>query len=104
VLEHTPHESAMITDFSQTGAVALEFLTLVWAFRHDNGLRYCSLNPRSSIDQGSRMKEAFKKHVTWICAAYFLAYVGTEGRISLPSFKQNLVDSFPVQPLSQAGS
>lgn len=96
----------MITDLSQTGAASLELFTLAWAFRHDSGSRYRLLNPRSSIDQGGRMKETFKKNVTWICAAYFLAYVGTEGMISLDLIRLRLkVLLTPrVQPRSRAGS
>ncbi|KUI69700.1 Bypass of stop codon protein 6 [Cytospora mali] len=75
------------------GAVVLQALVLFWAFRFEDGLRYReALGPNmlkpGELDAASEAppsafpRGALKHAVTWICAAYFLAYVGTEAAIS----------------------
>ncbi|KAI3390743.1 hypothetical protein diail_8769 [Diaporthe ilicicola] len=79
------------------GAVALQAAVLVWVFRFEDGGRYrealaSSPNKPAEVDRVSEAPPpsahrpggggALKHAVTWICAAYFLVYVGTESAIS----------------------
>lgn len=78
------------------GAVALQAVVLVWVFRFEDGERYReTLAASSNKPVVDRVSEApppaphhhpgggsLKHAVTWICAAYFLVYVGTESAIS----------------------
>lgn len=75
------------------GSAVLQGLVLCWVFRFEDGRRYReTLDPElfrpraldvlSEAQPSARPKGALKHAVTWICAAYFLAYVGTESAIS----------------------
>ncbi|KAL1855209.1 hypothetical protein Daus18300_011210 [Diaporthe australafricana] len=78
------------------GAVVLQAAVLLWVFRFEDGARYREALAASSNKSGvvDRVSEAppqarhqpgggaLKHAVTWICAAYFLVYVGTESAIS----------------------
>ncbi|KAF3761792.1 hypothetical protein M406DRAFT_64905 [Cryphonectria parasitica EP155] len=62
------------------GAVVCQGLVLCLAFRLEDSTRY-----HNDLDQPlepARPKGIFRYPVLWTCAAYFLAYVGTEGAIS----------------------
>ncbi|KAI0383976.1 MFS general substrate transporter [Hypomontagnella monticulosa] len=70
------------------GASLLEAVVLILAFRHEDSIKYRADHERerllevrneSSLDARTAI---FKHGVTWICAAYFLAYIGTENGIS----------------------
>ncbi|KAF2865915.1 MFS transporter-like protein [Massariosphaeria phaeospora] len=65
------------------GASVLELLVLACAFRHDNASKY--RNDKPSIEMISsevNSKAILRYRATWMSAAYFLAYVGTETAIS----------------------
>lgn len=60
----------------------VEFALLAFAFRLEDSSKYRvaklgSLSGDSKVAQTS----IFKHVATWICAAYFLIYVGTEGAL-----------------------
>lgn len=77
------------------GAVVLQAAVLLWVFRFEDGARYrealaVSKRP-AEVDGASEAPPLLAGHagggalryaVTWICAAYFLVYVGTEAAIS----------------------
>lgn len=76
------------------GAVVLQAVVLLWVFRFEDGARYrealaLSKEP-AEVDRASEAPPlaghagggALRYAVTWICAAYFLVYVGTEAAIS----------------------
>lgn len=76
------------------GAVGLQAVVLLWVFRFENRERYhealaLSKQP-AEVDQASEAPPlaghagggSLRYAVTWICAAYFLVYVGTEAAIS----------------------
>lgn len=73
------------------GAVILQGVVLCWAFRFEDGMRYreASETSRPSEQHAAsgeplmvRPRGALGYSVTWICAAYFLVYAGTEAAIS----------------------
>lgn len=75
------------------GMVILQGLVLCWVFRQEDGQRYREglrpellrpdeLDTASETPPPARPGGALKHAVTWICAAYFLVYVGTEAAIS----------------------
>lgn len=78
------------------GAVVLQAVVLLWAFRFEDGARYRDAlvatpkRPAGVVDGSSEAPPlaprpgaaALGYAVTWICAAYFLVYVGTEAAIS----------------------
>ncbi|KAI8958490.1 MFS general substrate transporter [Daldinia sp. FL1419] len=70
------------------GASILEAVILLLAFRFEDSNRYHNNHQKDHLleEQGEPSRDAksaiFKHSVTWICAAYFLAYVGTENGIS----------------------
>ncbi|OTB18247.1 hypothetical protein K445DRAFT_315039 [Daldinia sp. EC12] len=70
------------------GASVLEVVILLLAFRFEDSKKYHDdhkqdLLPRAHGETDPNTKTViFKNGVTWICAAYFLAYVGTESAIS----------------------
>lgn len=76
------------------GAVVLQAVVMLWVFRFEDGERYrealaVSKRP-AEVDRSSEAPPlaghagggALRHAVTWICAAYFLVYVGTEAAIS----------------------
>ncbi|KAF3056498.1 Bypass of stop codon protein 6 [Daldinia childiae] len=70
------------------GASILEAIILLLAFRFEDSNKYRNDHQQDRLleTQGETLPDAkiaiFKHSVTWICAAYFLAYVGTENAIS----------------------
>lgn len=73
------------------GAVILQGLLLCWAFRFEDGRRYreesgvlrsSELHEASEVRLVARPGAVLGHAITWICAAYFLVYVGTEAAIS----------------------
>lgn len=76
------------------GAVVLQAVVMLWVFRFEDGARYrealaVSKRP-AEVDRASEAPplaghaggSALRYAVTWICAIYFLVYVGTEAAIS----------------------
>ena len=62
----------------QAGCAAIELAACSWAFWHKTGDVYRAENSRQSDSKGGRTKEALKNKITWMCAAFFFAYVGLE--------------------------
>ncbi len=62
----------------QAGCAAIELATSLWSFWHKTAAVYRAENSRQSDSEGSRTREALKNKITWMCAIYFFAYVGTE--------------------------
>jgi fucose permease len=67
---------------SKAGASTLSLLLLVSAFRHENANVYRQSKASKLSDTKVDSKAMFKHPATWLCAAYFLTYVGTETAIS----------------------
>lgn len=63
-------------------AAAIEAIMLSWSFWNETAMQFREDNPRMSDETGNRMMEAlFTKpnaRVTWLCAVFFLGYVGIE--------------------------
>jgi fucose permease len=57
-------------------------LCLVFAFGDETASRYRQDKQTEAQDHKTDTKAIFRYSATWICAAYFLAYVGTETAIS----------------------
>lgn len=70
------------------GAVVIQGVVLTVTFRSENGTRYREGldGVRNPLERGApratEPKTALKHRVTWICALFFLVYVGTESGIS----------------------
>lgn len=60
------------------GVMVLEMIGGTWAFRKETGLKYRDDNSTADSDDKGKTMLALKQRVTWICAAFLLAYVGTE--------------------------
>ena len=83
------HQKRILTwssEIAQAGASSVELALLTYAFWHEDGLKYRSEHSVEGHNQNGLMKEASKNKVTWICALYFLAYVGTVSMSSVPNF------------------
>ncbi|KAF2260288.1 MFS transporter-like protein [Lojkania enalia] len=70
--------------FVLIAASVMELIILLSAFRHQNAARYRRGKPvdRASTRSNSNTRAIFNHLGTWLCALYFLAYVGTETAIS----------------------
>lgn len=72
------------------GFVVVQGIVLSLAFRSEDGTRYRNGLEKAAFERGmtpgmpptAEAKSIFKHRVTWICAAFFLTYVGTEAAIS----------------------
>lgn len=67
--------------------VAVQGVVLALAFRMEDGSRYREGLEKSELERDTPCDDAggrsiFQHKVTWICAAFFLAYVGTEGAVA----------------------
>lgn len=62
--------------------VTLELIAATIAFWHSTGKEFRQSQAGAPSDRG-RMKASLKSRVTWICAAFLLAYVGSEGMLPL---------------------
>ena len=60
------------------GVAVLEIFLGTWAFWKDTRLKYCDDTSSANRDVKGKTMLALKQKVTWICAAFLLAYVGTE--------------------------
>lgn len=60
------------------GVMVLEMIGCTWAFWKETGLKYRDDNSTAESDEKGKTILALKQKVTWICAAFLLAYVGTE--------------------------
>ncbi len=65
-------------EYIMIGGVALELCGGTWAFWKETGLKYRDDNSSADSDEKGKTRLALKQKVTWICAAFLLAYVGTE--------------------------
>lgn len=68
--------------YCMIGFAAFELVTSVHAFWKEDGPTFRESHSRTSDHQGSRLKEATLRmpaaRVTWLCALFFLGYVGVE--------------------------
>lgn len=64
--------------YIMVGVVALEICAGPWAFWEETGLKYRDDNSSADSDEKGKTRLALKQKVTWICAVFLLAYVGTE--------------------------
>ncbi|KAL6168619.1 hypothetical protein ACJQWK_05000 [Exserohilum turcicum] len=65
------------------GACSLSFIVQVAAFRHESASVYRQSKQLGTDDSNMiNAKAIFSHHATWLCAAYFLTYVGVETSIS----------------------
>jgi fucose permease len=55
---------------------------LSYAFRAQNAAVYLSSKQAAQTDDKNNTREMLRHPATWLCAAYFLTYVGTETAIS----------------------
>ncbi|CAD6586200.1 MAG: hypothetical protein ASARMPREDX12_002296 [Alectoria sarmentosa] len=65
-------------EYIMIGVVTLEICGGTWAFWKETGLKYRDDNSTADSDEKGKTRLALKQRVTWICAAFLLAYVGTE--------------------------
>lgn len=68
--------------YVQIGVVALELATSLYAFGNQNGDAYRKSKGSAESETGMT-KLALKQRTTWVCSAFLLAYVGTEGKLFL---------------------
>ncbi|KAI8941430.1 hypothetical protein NX059_002652 [Plenodomus lindquistii] len=88
------------------GASALEFLLLVLAFRHEDAVSYSKSKQSKLTNTKAATKAMINYPAVWICALYFIAYVGTETAISgwVVSFMLRSRDATPyVAGLTSSG-
>lgn len=71
-------------DLEQAGASSIELALLAYAFGQEDGFKYRSQHLLQRNRQKNLLGEASRHRVTWICALYFLAYVGAESMSSAP--------------------
>ncbi|KAI1107568.1 MFS general substrate transporter [Jackrogersella minutella] len=68
------------------GASILEAIALLFAFRTEDSAKYHAAHSQAALPNTQSPSPAtatmFKHPATWICAAYFLACVGTENAVS----------------------
>ncbi|EUC31294.1 hypothetical protein COCCADRAFT_101660 [Bipolaris zeicola 26-R-13] len=64
------------------GACALSFIVQVAAFLHESASVYRQSKQSKLSDSKVDLREIFKHPATWLCAAFFLTYVGVETSIS----------------------
>ncbi|KAF2855941.1 MFS transporter-like protein [Plenodomus tracheiphilus IPT5] len=64
------------------GASALSFIFLVTAFRHEDAIAHRKSKHSKLTDVKPDFKAMLKYSAVWLCAAYFITYVGTETAIS----------------------
>ena len=79
---HLRLEYGHLTNHLQAGASTLSLIVLVAAFRHEDASSYRQNKHSSLTDLKVDAKAMFKHRAVWLCAAYFLTYVGTETAIS----------------------
>ena len=67
---------------TKIAAAVIELATSMHAFWDATGAKFREAHPRTSNEQGSRLKEAILRRpasrVTWLCALFLLGYVGVE--------------------------
>ena len=62
------------------GCSGLNLALLTTAFWEKSGQVYRDENPKEEgKEEGGRTREALRNKITWICALFFLTYVGAEG-------------------------
>ncbi|CBX92324.1 hypothetical protein IAQ61_006284 [Plenodomus lingam] len=88
------------------GASGVSFLLLVSAFRHEDAAAYRKSKQSELTDARPDIKAMFRYPAVWLCAAYFITYVGTETAISgwVVSFMLRSRDATPyVAGLTSSG-
>jgi len=65
--------------YLMAGLVTLELIVGTMSFWSETGEKYRDSN-RADGEEKGMTRRALRNKVTWICSAFFLAYVGTEGR------------------------
>jgi fucose permease len=70
------------TNWVKAGACALSFIVQVAAFRHESAPVYRQSKQSKMSDSKVDLRQIFKHPATWLCAAFFLTYVGVETSIS----------------------
>ena len=78
--------------YIMAGLVTLEIIAGTTTFWSETGVKYRDTN-RADGEEKGMTRRALRNKVTWICSAFFLAYVGTEGTsnhepVSTPKFLQ----------------
>ena len=79
--------------YIMAGLVTAEIVVGTTAFWAETGVKYRDTN-RADGEEKGMTGQALRNKVTWICSAFFLAYVGTEGMLSL-----QLPDELPCKSL-----
>ena len=64
--------------YLMAGLVTVEMIAGTIAFWSETGVKYRDTNRTDGGEKGMT-RRALRNKVTWICSAFFLAYVGTEG-------------------------
>jgi hypothetical protein len=75
-----------LTFYLQIGMSGLEFVGLVIFFWDKTGAVYRAEHARENEDAGTAgagTREAMKSKVTWLCALFFFAYMGVEGKLQV---------------------
>lgn len=70
----------------QIGMSGLEFVGLVIFFWDKTGAAYRAEHANENAEAGAAgagTREAMKSKVTWLCALFFFAYMGVEGKFIL---------------------
>ena len=86
----------------QSIAVLLEIIILFSAFRSEDAAKYMAEKPEEGKTNISQLAVIVQQPSVWMCAAYFLADVGTESTF-LPSQSSMDIYSTKMQAQSQAG-
>lgn len=66
--------------YLMAGLVALEIFAGTAAFWKETGEKYRISNVNAQGEEKGKTRQALRQKVTWICSAFLLAYVGTEGK------------------------
>ncbi|KAL6704804.1 hypothetical protein ACN47E_007608 [Coniothyrium glycines] len=78
----TRHQPWWTWYYVLAGTSFLSLLALVTAFRHESATVYRQSKQSTLTTTKIDVKAIFKFRATWLCAAFFLTYVGTETAIS----------------------
>lgn len=67
---------------TQCGLLCLEFISQLWAFRHDTK-RDVAVSVEGSNLEASKSLSLFRSRSLWLCGLFYLVYQGIEGRWAL---------------------
>ncbi|KAF2729656.1 MFS transporter-like protein [Polyplosphaeria fusca] len=82
VVMHAAHKPWYTWYYIMAVVSLLELFVLLTAFRYEDAARYRALHADDETYKMADWKAIFKHPATWVCAAYYLAYVGNETAIS----------------------